>query len=173
MTLAAATLEAELLKLFDANDPSFAGYPAAVVAGTNNWANAYDTYCKTAMDATGDLLVTANKAGFASALAAQIPTDPTLGSYTNAANAFDAAFIAYWTGAVFAFVPPEASALVTLIAPSVLANLLLPIFSDVTSAGTAQLKAQQLAAAFHMATTTAVTVTISFIVGPAVISLVF
>jgi len=173
MTLVAATLESELLKLFDSSSASFVGYPTTAIAAANNWANAYDAYAKTAMDMSGDLLVTANKAGFASTLISQLPTDPTVGSYVNAANAFDAAFIIYWTAAIFAFIPPEASSIVTVIVPSTLANLLLPTFSDITAAGTAQIKAQQMAAAFHAATTTAVTVTISYVVGPAVLSKLF
>jgi len=173
MTLVAATLESELLKLFDSSSASFAGYPATTAAAANNWANAYDAYAKAATDSTLDSLATANKAGFASTLVSQLPADPAAGSYVTAANAFDAAFVTYWTGAIFTFVAPEISSLVTAIIPSTLANLLLPIFADVSSVGTAQVKAQQMAAAFHTATTTAVTVTIAFAVGPPVLSLLF
>lgn len=179
MTLVAATLETELLKLFDSQNPAFSGYPATKDLACDNWGNAYDLYASAATDVSTDIVAIKNKALFISTLKAQIPSDPTTGTAAAAANAFDAAFVAYWTGASFVVgVPPtpaavcpsvggntifgvEATSLVSVVTPSVLANLLLPIFSDVATTGTAQTKAQQIAAAFHTATTTAVTVVIT------------
>jgi hypothetical protein len=179
MTLVVGTLENELLKLFDVNNVNFSGYPATAAAACSNWGNAYDVYAKAATDVSTDSVVLANKALFVSTLLAQMPADPTTGTPIAAANAFDAAFAAYWTAATFAIgVPPtsaavcpsiggtaifalEATSIVSVVTPAVLANLLLPIFSDVTTTGTAQIKAQQIAAAFHTATMTAVMVVIT------------
>jgi len=179
MTLVASTLEAELLKLFDSSNPSFSGYPATKDLACSNWGDAYDLYAGAATDVSGDAVVVKNKALFISTLQAQLPSDPSTGTAVAASNAFDAAFIAYWTGASFAIgIPPtpaavcpsvggntifgvEATSLVSVVTPSVLANLLLPIFTDVSTASTAQDKAQQIASAFHTATTTAVIVLIT------------
>lgn len=179
MTLVVSTLESELLKLFDANNVNFSGYPSTAAAACSNWGNAYDIYAKAATDVSTDPVAIANKALFVSTLQAQMPADPTTGTPVAAANAFDAAFVAYWTAATFAIgVPPtpaavcpsiggntifavEATSIVSVVTPAVLANLLLPIFSDVATTGTAQTKAQQIAAAFHTATTTAVMVLIT------------
>jgi hypothetical protein len=101
MTLSASKLKDELLKVLDSTNIHFVGNSATIIAAANNWANAYDVYAKDATDLSGDAVVLTNKAGFASTLAAQIPPSPNAGSYATTANAFDLAFIAYWTAATF------------------------------------------------------------------------
>jgi len=174
MALAQATLAEELTKLFDSSDPNFVGYPANLGAAASNWGNAYNTYASTAVDVSGDSLVSANAASFVSALQSGLESSSDA---TAAANAFDAAFVAYWTGAVFSigFSPTPASAcpsvggtglwsseissVVSAVTASTLTNLLVTEFAIL--GGSAASKADSLATAFHSATTTAVFVLIT------------
>jgi hypothetical protein len=138
------------------------------------WTNAYHRYAQGAEDVSGDGVVTVNKPGFLSTLSFGEQ------SASDSARNFDAAFVAYWTGAVFAVgklivTPPvvcpnvggnliwgsETTSIVTVVAAGVLANLLRPIFQSTNSSATAFSKAQEIARAFHEATTTAVTVLIT------------
>lgn len=174
MSLSQAKLTNELLKLLDPNNSHFVGYPTDANTFATNWANAYDTYARDAVDVSTDVLLTSNKNGFRDALAVlNIPN----GVIVTAAGAFDSALIAYWTGAVFAVgTPPspgaacasaggngtwatEVSSIVATVTVGVLeasmASLLAIPSSDPS------VKATALAAAFHNATTSAVKVLIT------------
>jgi hypothetical protein len=178
MALLQATLKTELLKLMDSSAIDFAGYPATVVDAATNWANAYDVYAKAAQDISTGTLATSFPLLFAAKLAAKLNPCPPGGDATSAADAFDFAFIDYWTGAIFSAgvvplagvaVPPAvlgtmlfsviASSVVTAITSGVLSAALLPIFSDTVM--DVDTRATQLAAAFHTATISAVNVLIS------------
>ena len=178
MTLAAATLSSEFIKVIDPENAGFVGWPATVADSCVNWGNAYHAYASQATDVSGDALVTANLPLFISTLQASLPA-AAVGTAALAANAFDLAFIAYWTAAIFAIgAPPtpaavcpsiggtmlwslEITSLVTAVVPAVLKGLLLPEFAIVDVATTAQEKADSLAQAFHTATTTAIMVLIT------------
>ena len=175
MALSQPTLKQELLKIFDKDNPAFVGFPATVIDAATNFGNAYNTYALTAQDASGDILATANLPLFTSTLAAALPPDPVAGTPTIAAQAFAAAFTAYWTGAIFAIgIPPpfgigglgifsvELSSLVTIVLSPLLATPLELIFTvPPTAAQTADAQADSIATAFHTATTTGVTVVIT------------
>lgn len=139
------------------------------------WGDAYDEYARDATDASMDRVAAANKPGFVSAMASftNQGTPPTM------AQILDTAFVAYWTGGVFAVgVPPtpaaacpsiggntifgvELTSTVIAAAPGVLQANLLPIFSNVTKEQSIRDQAQKIADAFHAATTSAVTVLIA------------
>jgi hypothetical protein len=173
MALSQAILKAEFLKLFD---PAVAVYPATVVDAITNWSNAYNTYALNAVDVSGDPVVTVNLAGFTAALTASILPCPPGTDITTCANAFDSAFVAYWTLAAFSIgsLPPgiypclnvggtltfgiETTSIVSVVTPGVLSALLLTEFANLSSDYDA--KADDLAQAFHDATTSAVLVTI-------------
>jgi hypothetical protein len=174
------TLKTELLKLFDENDPLFVGWPATVADAATNWGNAYNTYAMAAQDVSGDILATPNLAGFTGTLTGQLATSVDA---VSSSLAFDTAFVAFWTGAIFAVgIPPtpvpilptgaacpnvggtltfvtETTSIVSLVAITVLSSLLQPVFSvqypDAASA------ADAISAAFHTATISAVTVLIT------------
>lgn len=168
-----ATLKTNLLKMFDPSRPDFLGWPTTLIQGVDNIANAYNQYAIVAMDASNDALVTANLAGFKAPLLALAPGS----TIADTAQAFDDAFVAYWTGGVFAIgIPPtpaspcpsiggttlwsvEASSVVQLATPNVLKGLLLPEFAILS--GDADAKATAIANAFHTATTTAIMVLIT------------
>jgi hypothetical protein len=177
MSLDVTVLSSELIKLFDANAAGFVGYPTTKAQVAANWANAYDTYARSAVDTSGDALVTANKAGFITALQSNLPTYTT-GTIALGAQAFDLALVAYWTAAIFAIgalpisgspcpniggttvFSAEISSVVSAVTPSILSGLLLTEFGNITTGTTAQEKADSIAQAFHTATTTAVNVLI-------------
>lgn len=153
--------------------------PAGVASASQAeamWAEAYDSYGFDAEDVSGDVVTTVNFGGFLSAL----DFGSSGGSSRKAAQDLDRAFVAYWTGAVFAVgslitVPPgecpnvggngtwgsETTSVVTAVAAGVLAGLLEPIFGSPMEGDTAASKADQIAGAFHEATTTAVSVLIT------------
>lgn len=165
-----AKLESELVDVF--TEPSY----QSPIEVANAWGNAYDAYARDATDASFDRVAVVNKPGFISGMSsfsAQAGTPPSF------AQLLDTAFVAYWTGAVFAVgVPPtpaakcpsvggntifslEISSTVIVAAPGVLLSNLLPIFSNVTEGQTIRDQARKIADAFHQATTTAVTVLIT------------
>lgn len=181
MALSKPTLVNEFLKLIDRNNPAFAGYPATKIDAVTNWCNAYNTYAMSAQDASLDFLVTSNLSGMITTLFQQLPDAVPTATGAQAAAAFDAAFVTYWTGAVFAVgipivpVPPprcpnipgphdniwgiEISSVVSTVTSGILQNgldLEFAILSD-----DAVVKADALADSFHVATTTAVLVLIS------------
>jgi hypothetical protein len=174
MALVKATLKDELLKLIDPDDPDFVGHPANSIEFANNWADAYEAYAVSAADASGDPLVTANRAGFVAAL--QLLNSP-VGVIATAAASFDSAFVAYWTGAIFAVgTPPtpsspcasvggngiwaaEVSSVVALVDAGTLQASMASLLA-IPSADP-QVKAAALADAFHIATTSAVHVLIT------------
>lgn len=176
MALNQTTLENNIRALIDPTYDGFIGYPSTKAAGIANWANAYDGYALSAVDLSGDSVVTTNKAGFISELTTYMP-DPLTGSPEDAAEAFEKAFTAYWTAATFAVgIPPtptgpcpniggnlifgiETSSVVSSITPNVLKNLLIVEFG-IFSADGAQ-KAADIASCLHTTTTTAVFVTIT------------
>ena len=178
MALSQTVLIDEILKLIDSTREDFVTYPATREDAITNWANAYNTYALAATDISGDGLVTANLAGFISTLASLLPEVPPGGSIIEAANAFDAAFVSYWTGATFAvLIPPpppndppippainngifglETISTVTAVTAGILSANLQEEFASISS--DAATKAAGLASAFHTATTSAVIVTI-------------
>lgn len=174
MTLSKATLKAELLKIMDAADPSFIGWPATSAQAITNFANAYHTYALQATDISGDSIVTTNLAGFKAAITSAIPPPTPGGTLANYATTMASAFTAYWTGGAFAVgilpppqapVPPnngiwsvETTSLVTVVNSAILSNAILAQlnqqFDNVDDA------ADAVANVWHTATTTGVTVTI-------------
>lgn len=169
--LSAATLKTELLKIFDQANPGFLGFPGTVADAASNWANAYNTYAMSATTINGGTVVTTNQAGFTAILSAQLP-DGNTGTIVTAANAFDAAFCAYWTGGVFT---PGGLPLVgvggTGIFSIIISSIVVAVTTGVLSTnlqlafGTIQSDADAAATAisnaFHAATIAAVSVLIS------------
>jgi len=169
MTLSPSIMRAELRKFFV---PPV--QPSDKPKARRQWANAYDTYAKLATDVSGDVVTSVNKPGFQSAL---IFSEKS-GTPAQAAAEFEAAFIAYWTGATFAVgavplpsapcpsIPPaplwatEATSVVLSVAPG-LANRLLPIFTNNSPNQSVSRVTKQIADAFHAATTTDVLVLIT------------
>ncbi len=137
------------------------------------WATIYDDYASNGEDVSGDAMAGGNKPLFEAAL-----TLANTGSAAQAATEFDNAFVAYWTGVAFGIATPptplapcpsvggttlwasELTSAVVAVAPGVLSALLLSIFTDNTS-DDLDAKAQQIADAFHSATTSAVSVLIA------------
>ena len=180
MTLAQTTLKTEFLKLTDPTDPLFAGFPLTKALAALNWCNAYNTYTLSAVDVSNDALVGANLALMKTTLTAQLPDPTPAATMLQAANAFDAAFVSYWTGATFGILIPilplpfiprcpniglgnniwgaEATSSVTTVTPGVLSGLLVAEFAVMSS--DVQPTAAALATAFHTATLSAVFVTI-------------
>lgn len=185
MALNKDTLKTEILKLIDPEDEDFVGYPEDAATAAENWAAAYATYAADAEDASGDALASASESGFADAIESGLAGDPEAdppvpGSSTpaQAAAAFGAAFLAFWTGATFAvgtLLDPltepcpsvggtgiwatEATSAVLAAVPAGLITLLTAEFA--VNSDDPDTKADALATAFHTATTTAVTVLIS------------
>lgn len=172
MALLQATLKTRLLRLMNSESPAFVSYPTTLAQTAENWATAYDIYAQNAVDISDDALTTASKAGFKNALIASLPEGA--GTAALAATAFENAFVAYWTGAVFSIgkLPPggvggngifglEISSVVTTITPNVLYNLLLAEFNKEIFETNMDTKSDTLATLFHTATTTAIIVTIS------------
>lgn len=173
MTLNKTTLLNELRKFSDETYSGFTAFPKNKTEAKQKWAAAYDLYASAATDVSGDIVSTKNKAGFQGALLLDDKNTPM-----KAAQEFENAFVAYWTGAVFAVgIPPtpaakcpsvggttlwstETTSVVTTITPNTLRSLLLPIFTDNTQK-TALTQLQKIADAFHTATTTAVFVLIT------------
>lgn len=171
MALSASILKSEILKLVDPNDPGFVGFPEDSATMQSNWTNAFDAYALNAVDVSGDIITTVNKAGFQSALAPLFNPNSTS---TAAANAFATAWAAYWTGAIFAVgIPPpsgvggngifgiEISSVVTVIVSANLSVELKTIFDKVDTDQDPDIKAQQIADALHAATTNDITVLIT------------
>jgi hypothetical protein len=168
-----SVLKTNLLKIFDATHLNFVGWPTTLVQGVDNIANAYNQYALAATDASTEAVAVTNIALFKTSLLGLTPGS----TFADAAQAFDDAFVAYWTAGAFTFgIPPlpaapgvtvgltppwtvEASSVVSLVTPNVLKGLLLPEFTILS--GDADAKATAIANAFHTATTTAVTVLIS------------
>jgi hypothetical protein len=173
VSLVASILEIKLRELVDPDFGGFLGFPPDVDAAGDAWADAYDAYAINALDVSGDALVSANKAGFAGVLKSGLgPGVPAAA----AATIFDNAFVAYWTGAIFAIgapppgTPPcpnspaspmvsEVSSVVLMVTAGLLAGLLATEFGLIGDDGAA--KAAALAGHFHTATTTAVLVLIT------------
>lgn len=166
-------LHTELRKLADPDYSGFKGFPKSIPEARANWTQAYHAYASTAVDASNDMVATTNPAGFQSALVFTVPSEVPQG-----AQYFDMAFVAYWTGGVFAIgAPPvgapcpsiggttmfstEITSLVTTVVPNILAPLLAPIFANVDAKLAVSDRLQQIANAFHTATTTAVKVLIT------------
>jgi len=174
MTLHVSTLVTELRKFGDEKFSGFTGFPSSKADAKTAWTNAYDLYAATAIDISGDFIVTgsANAAGFKNSLSFD-----TGGTSSSAAADFDAAFVAYWTGAVFAvgIIPPpagtcpnvggtstfgvETTSVVSAITPDVLKTKLLSVLNAPASDAHAQI--QLIAQAFHEATMESVTVLIT------------
>jgi hypothetical protein len=167
------SLKTSLLQMFDATRSDFVGWPPTLAQAVDNFASAYDLYALAATDASGDSVATTSVANFKTPLLILAPGS----SAADAAQAFDDAFVAYWTGGVFAVgTPPtpaapcpsiggnmlwsvEISSIVQLATPNILKGLLLPEFAVLSADPDA--KATAIANAFHTATTTAVMVLIT------------
>ena len=173
MALSQAILKAEILKLIDQDSLAFLGFPATKEQACENWKNCYHSYAVNAVDISNDSLATSNPTGFKNALVANLP-EGAAGSAVLGASAFEAAVVAYWTGATFNIgsLPPggiggtgifsvEISSVITEITPNVLYDLLLVEFSKTTYELDMDMKADTLAALFHTFTTTALICTIS------------
>jgi len=171
MALSASTLKDEILKLVDPDNPGFVGFPEDSATMQANWADAFDAYGLNAVDVSGDAVAVVNKAGFQSGLATVFNPNSTS---SVAANAFATAWAAYWTGATFVVgIPPpngvggngifgiEISSVVTVIVPTNLAADLKTIFDEIEADQDPDTKAQQIADAFHAATTNDITVLIT------------
>jgi hypothetical protein len=170
MSLDVGKLEDEFRKMFDAEHADFVGWPPTKPDAAANWSDAYDLFASDAEDVSTDPVTVKNPSLFESTLAAALPGPD--GTAVDAAQAFDDAFVQYWTGGVFAVgTPPpsgvggtgvfsvELTSVVTVVAPNVLKGLLVPIFESLSS--DPDQKAEDIAAAFETATKTAVTVLIS------------
>jgi hypothetical protein len=143
----------------------------------DQWADAYHSYAKDAVDVSGDKLSVSNSVGFRAAL--QFDAAKAAASPAVIALQFDLAFVTYWTGAVFSVgTPPspaakcpsiggntlwsvEATSVVVAALPAILLGLLTPIVADHSEGVTTAEKASRYADAFHTATTTAVLVLIA------------
>lgn len=169
MSLSQAALKQAILDYVQPADDKPEHFPGDMTVSAQRWAQAYDTYASAAVDASGDPVVSKAPAGFQSALAA---LSGPVGSASAAALAFDNAFRAYWTGAVFAVgTPPpggvggdgifatELTSVVSAVAPGVLQASLEAVFAVPSS--DRDLVAGAIAAAMHAATTSAVTVVIA------------
>lgn len=175
MTLDSSKLVTEIRKFGDPNYISFGGFPSTASAAKTAWANAYYNYAKDAEDVSGDAVASAslNKTGFSDAL--DFDSKSTI---ENAAGKFDDAFVAFWTGVTFAVgtfttgteactnvggtlvFSSETTSAVTAIAANVLKNKLITVFGDNTEIDSLA-KIEDIATAFHEATTTAITVLIT------------
>lgn len=175
MTLSKATLKTELLKIMDSANPQFVGWPTTPADAITNFANAYNTYAVQATDISGDVLVTANLAGFQAAITASIPPPNPGGTLANYATVMGTAFTAYWTGAIFAIgkIPPpqtplppnngiwgiELTSLVTIVNSAGLQSSILSQLNQ--QFDNADDAADAVADVWHNATTTGITVTIT------------
>ena len=157
-------------------DPTYPlhAFPATQADAVEAWTEIYDSYALAAEDVSGDSVVTANRAGFKAALTMDIHS----GDPETLAAEFAAAFLAYWTGAVFAIgklpatptVPcpsvggnliwgSEATSVVSAVVSENLRQTLVTEFGKQTIDGEA--KAEALADLFHDATTRDVQVLIT------------
>jgi len=164
MTLSLPSLKESFGKLMNPDNPSFVGFPADISSCASNFADAYESYCLSATDLFGNKLLTTNKPGFISAfIAGMVP--PPGGNAITAAAAFEAAAIAFWTGATFEIVtpPPGFASVVTnivvLVVPAALSTPLAVQFGTIISDGT--VVADAIAQIFHTWTTTSVITTIT------------
>ena len=173
MTLVQGTLESQLSLFMDSSAPGFTTFPVTSQAAAALWAAAYDSYALAATDASGDGLLAASRAGFEAALSFPLTATPV-----SAAAELAAAFLAYWAGATFAvgqLLSPatepcpsiggnglwsvETTSVVTAASSNPLELELFGILSlPSNSAGS---KIEDIASAFHKATTTDVTVLIT------------
>lgn len=168
--LSQASLAASLLDIFASKDSI-----RTAQEYEERWASAYDAYARQAQDVSGELPITVNGTGFRRALNFEAS-----GSAAALAAQFEAAFQVYWTGAIFSFgippppVPPgcpnvggtsifstELSSLVIEVVPSVMQAQLVTQFSVASREESIESRAQAIASAIHMATTTAVFVLIT------------
>jgi hypothetical protein len=162
------TLKAELRKFLKPGDPTFAGFPASLVAASQKWADAYQAYASAGVDASGDALTLSFPVKFKDAIAGLSPPQTPI----QAATAFGTAFTDYWTGGTFAIgaLPPsgvggtgifasEITSVVLAVVPAGLIAQLTAEFAAKSADPAAKIDA--IAAALHTATTTGVTVLIS------------
>lgn len=177
MSLNPEILLSEIRSFADPDYLGFSGFPTSRIQARQAWTSAYNTYASTAQDASNDLLVTANSLGFFGALDFTASNSKTL---LSAVLDFDSAFIAYWTGAIFAigippspaapcsniFVPPgngifglEITSIVSVVIPNILKVKLFNVMQNPDTRAVAQL--EKIADAFHEATTTAIKVLIT------------
>jgi hypothetical protein len=164
MALVKATLKAELLKLYDSNDPAFVGYAADVATAATNLANAYDTYASTAQDPALQLMLAPAEALAKAALISTLSTIPPTGTLVSSLSIMDAAFVAYWMAIAFVVVPPNTVSKVTAVIAGGWATGLTATLSDQTMAIDA--KCQSLSDTIDSVTKSSVTVTITTPGGP-------
>lgn len=166
MALSKDILVEEFRKIIDPSYVGFAGHPESAMEAAQRWTDAYSTYAMSAEDASTDIVVTTNRAGFQAALNFVVP-----GTALGAAQQFGAAFQAFWTGAIFAIGIPivgvgkgscqnvggngifgvEISSVVLSVINVALITNLTSEFSEASEDGAD--KADKLATIFHDATT--------------------
>ena len=174
MSLSESSLTDMFRKIMDPEHPEYQ-LPETTDEAREAWADIYDTYAQNAEDVSGDAVTVTNRAGFKAALVFTSSTDPSAAGVV--ASEFANAFLAYWTGGVFAVgTPPspgavctsvggnlvwgvEASSLVTVVNPAILQASLTTEFGKNTVDG--KVKSEDLAAIFHAATTGDISVLIT------------
>jgi len=148
MTLSASNLKSLILAA-TGNPGDFAASPAEA---TQRLTDAYDTYAQDAVDGSGDGPLVVNKSGFQSAL------NFTGTTSSAAATSFEAAVVAYWTGATFNISTPPPGSVVKvssmIVVPPIPNGQILTVFNDVSPGVSADTKAQQMADALHSMTIT-------------------
>jgi hypothetical protein len=98
MALLRPRLTQALLNVLGGKSPGFVGFPNSYATAAHNFATAYDSYARLAVDSAGDALVTASSTGFETALAQGLFQSQSPGV---CASLFGLAFGQYWTPATF------------------------------------------------------------------------
>lgn len=149
MALSSSKLKNEILAV--TGDPS--NFPSSENDAKQRLADAYDNYAQDAVDSSGDGPLIVNKSAFQSALSFSVG-----GSAAAAAAAFEAAIVAYWTGATFNITTPPPGSILkvssTIVTPPIPNGLIGGVFSNISPEVTADTKAQQIADAIHAMTIT-------------------
>lgn len=185
MVLSKATLEAELLKIFDPPDPKEDNFPQTVDEFAAAFTAAYDTYSATAEDASKDNPAAVNSTAMETKLKTLKAGDAAQGvTAADAAAIYAGAWKDYWTGVAFNTAsvgtqgpPPrcsnvggngifgsETTSVVTMVTETTLQSQLQAEFEDRgpdDSPKTAAQAASNIAQIFHDATTTDIMVKIT------------
>jgi hypothetical protein len=170
MALDVAKLKAEFLKVMDRDNSGFLGYTESASENAEKWTNAYDVYAQATEDASGDSPSSVNRDAFKGHLETLFSNID--GSISDAVLAYGSAFLDYWTSAAFVVGKPppdgvggngifgvEQKSDVIIVTNVGLMADLTTIFGD-NDPGSVDERAEELADAFHKATTTEITVLI-------------
>lgn len=98
MSLITSTLAQALQDLGDPSSPRYPG-DGSLAQAAGRLTRAYDTYASQAVDLGGNKLAAGNTAAMQAALTVTFAS--SIGTVASAAQAFGAAHMAYWAGAVF------------------------------------------------------------------------